>query len=54
MLNESSLQFIMLSAKGQAFEKEEAFQSGIKHYLVKPFHPEVLRTTIKKVISETR
>ncbi|HEV2660440.1 MAG TPA: response regulator [Ktedonobacteraceae bacterium] len=50
----ASIPIIMLSAKGQAFEKEEAYQSGIKHYLVKPFLPDVLRTTIKKVISEAR
>jgi DNA-binding response OmpR family regulator len=43
----------MLSAKGQAFEKEEAYQSGIRHYLVKPFHPETLRATINNVLSET-
>ena len=48
----ASIPIIMLSAKGQAWEKEEAYQSGIKHYLVKPFQPETLRATIKQVITE--
>lgn len=45
---------IMLTAKGQEADREEALALGVHHYLVKPFSPLELLETVETVLQEGR
>ena len=44
---------IFLSAKGQEAEVQTGLSAGANHYILKPFAPDVLVSTITKVLAET-
>lgn len=46
-----SIPIIMLSAKGEEYDKLLGFENGIDDYVVKPFSPKELMARIKAVIS---
>lgn len=48
--NDSQANIIILSAMGQQDKVDEALNLGAKDFIVKPFKPERLLETIKKVI----
>ncbi len=49
-----SIPVIMLSARGEEYDKLRAFEEGIDDYVVKPFSPKEIMARLKVVISRNR
>lgn len=50
----SSVPIIMLSARGEEYDRLLGFEMGVDDYMVKPFSPRELMARIKAVLSRTR
>ncbi|WRS28314.1 response regulator transcription factor [Oscillospiraceae bacterium MB08-C2-2] len=50
----SNVPVIMLSARGEEYDKIHGFQSGVDDYVVKPFSPKELMLRIQAVLKRTR
>ena len=46
----SNTPIIMLSAKGEVFDKVLGLELGADDYIIKPFNPEILKTKVKRLI----
>ncbi|MDD3148103.1 MAG: response regulator [Candidatus Riflebacteria bacterium] len=46
--------FIMITARSALSELERAIDNGIKHFIVKPFSPDILRKKIAAVLAKSQ
>ncbi len=46
----SQLPVIALSASATTVERKRAIQSGVNHYITKPFKPDELKTSIENLV----
>ena len=54
ILKEKQMPFIMLSARGEEYDKIHGFELGIDDYVVKPFSPKELMARINAVLSRRK
>lgn len=53
-INYSHIPFILLTAKSGVEHKIDGFELGADEYISKPFHPELLRVRVKKLIEANK
>jgi len=53
-INISHIPFILLSAKSNIESKIEGLQTGADDYIPKPFHPDILKLRVQKLIEDQR
>ena len=54
ILKTKAIPIIMLSARGEEYDKLHGFETGVDDYVVKPFSPKELMMRIQAVLKRTR